>query len=211
MQKIYEDLYQTRLVQAFGSLNTHAYFLTLKKHNVLFYNTNDKNDLQEIQERGGITFQYLSHRHESTPSLSYIKKTFHSKLCADACEQPFIEANEKVDVVFKEDEIHKNIQVIRTPGHTTGGTSYMYTSEITGKKYLFIGDTLFFWDGALSTILVSHDGGLKKILCESLKKLRTITPDVVICSASIGDTNVQEMTEEQWHKALDWNINKLSH
>jgi glyoxylase-like metal-dependent hydrolase (beta-lactamase superfamily II) len=209
MEKIYEDLYQTHLIKAFDSLNTHAYFLKLPTYNVLFYHTCDKKDIQEIKTMGGINFQYLSHRHEATDSLANLKKQFDHKLCADSCEQAFIETHDNVDIVFNHDEKHHDIEVIRTPGHTTGGTSYLYNSPITNKKYLFTGDTLFFWNGELSSLVITHDGGLRKILCQSLKKLLSFTPDVVICSASMGDINVKEFTPEQWKKALDWNMAKL--
>ena len=69
-----------------GTLNTHAYFLLRPEGNVLFYNTGNDDDLEEITELGGIQFQLLSHRDESGPSLNRIKDRFGSKLCCSALE-----------------------------------------------------------------------------------------------------------------------------
>ena len=73
-----------------GTLNTHAYFLRRPEGNVLFYNTGNEGDLEEIAELGGIQAQLLSHRDESGPSLNRIRDLFGSKLCCSALEAPII-------------------------------------------------------------------------------------------------------------------------
>ena len=90
MKQLYDDLWQTALEKPFTDLNTHAYVLTRQEGNVLFYNTSNAANIEQIRELGGITHQYLSHRHEAGPSLAIIKDTFGSALCADWHEAPFV-------------------------------------------------------------------------------------------------------------------------
>lgn len=208
MKKIYIDLWQTSLENPFAGLNTHAYFLQRNEGNALFYNTSNLDDIEEISNLGGISFQYLSHRHESGKSLSIIKSKFQSQLCTGDLEEPFIEST--VDVTFSTRQSHSsNIEIIPTPGHTDGGLCFYYESPI-GLKYLFTGDTLFQSDGRWGTLVISNDGGSATKLIESLSTIRSLEPDVVLCSASVGDISVVEVTQEEWHECIDDNIRMLS-
>ncbi len=208
MKKIFDDLSQTTLENPFSGLNTHAYFLQRSEGNVLFYNTGNLDDLEKISELGGISFQYLSHRHESGKSLSIIKSMFQSQLCADVLEVEFIEA--PVDVVFSSRQIHSsNIEVIPTPGHTNGGLCFYYPSP-RGLNYLFTGDTLFQSNGIWGTLVFSGHGGNSEDLINSLLILRSLEPNVVLCSASVGEISVVEVTLKDWHDGIDSSIRRLA-
>jgi hydroxyacylglutathione hydrolase len=207
MKRIYDDLWQTSLEQPFSGLNTHAYFLRREEGNVLFYNTSNVDDLEEISTLGGLAFQYLSHRHESGKSLDAIKSKFKSQLCAGSLEVPFVETS--VDVTFSTRQSHSsNIEIIPTPGHTDGGLCFYYESPI-GLRYLFTGDSLFQSNARWDTLVFSNDGGNAENLIESLSTIRTLEPDVVLCSASVGEISVVEVTKVEWRDAIDSNINKL--
>jgi hypothetical protein len=204
MKKLYDDLWQTSLEHPFAGLNAHAYFLQRGEGSVLFYNTSIAGDLEEISNLGGISFQYLSHRHESGNSLRTVKAMFDPKLCADVLEEPYIDS--VVDVVFSVRQHHSStIEVIPTPGHTEGGLCFYYESH-TGLRYLFTGDTLFQSNGEWGTLVLSGDGGSAEALVTSLSILGSLEPDVVLCSASLGDISVVEVTQQEWHKAIDTGI-----
>ena len=208
MKKLFDDLWQTSVEHPFSGLNSHAYFLQRDEGNVLFYNTSHPAEFKEISKLGGISYQYLSHRHESAQSLAVIKSTFHSQLCADALEAPFIDT--KIDTTFSKRQTHSsNIEIIPTPGHTTGGLCFYYESP-HGLRYLFTGDTLFRSNERWGALVISSDGGSTEILIQSLASLRALTPDVVISSASVGAVSVLEVTHQQWHEAIDTNIQELS-
>ncbi len=208
MKKLYDDLWQTTLENPFAGLNTHAYFLKRSEGNVLFYNTSNQYDIEEMSGRGGVTFQYLSHRHESGGSLPTIKSTFKSHLCASDLEALYIES--RVDITFSESQIHSsNIKIISTPGHTSGDLCFYYKSPV-GLRYLFTGDTLFQSNGQWSTLVFPRDGGNVEALIKSLTIIRSLEPDVVLCSASVGETSVVEVTLKEWHEGIDINIRKLS-
>lgn len=207
MKKIYDDLWQTSLVNPFEGLNTYAYFLQRSEGNVLFYNTSNLDDIEEISSLGGLTFQYLSHRHESGDSLSIIKSKFGSQLCSDDLEEPFIKLS--VDIVFSARQIHSsNIEIIPTSGHTDGGLCFFYESPF-GLKYLFTGDVIFQRNGQWGTLIFPKHGGNAEKLVESLSILRSLEPNVVLCSASVGDISFVEVTQEEWRAGIDENIKLL--
>ena len=192
-----------------GSLNTHAYFLRRPEGNVLFYNTGDEGDLEKIAGLGGIQFQLLSHRDEAGPSLNRIKERFGSKLCGSALEAPFVGEDAHVDIAFQSNDRHLgDIDIIHTPGHTAGSICFFYKSPY-GKSYLFAGDTIFQSNAKWATLVFAQAGGSEAALAESLLRLRDLNPDMVMCSAFVGDASVVEITGDEWAQAIDDNVNRL--
>lgn len=192
-----------------GSLNTHAYFLRRPEGNVLFYNTGNDGDLEQIAELGGIRFQLLSHRDESGPSLNRIKDRFGSRLCCSALEAPIIGKDASVDITLQVEHHHLgDIDIIHTPGHTAGSICFFYKSPY-GKSYLFTGDTIFQSNGKWATLAFPRAGGSKAALAESLIRLRDLNPDIVMCSAFVGDVSVVEVVGDEWAQAVDDNVSRL--
>ena len=93
-----------------------------------------------------------------------------------------------------------DIEVIHTPGHTNNSVCYRYRSP-HGKTYLFTGDTIYLDNGEWKTIVVADDGGDEAELASSLLSLKDLQVDVVICSVSIGEMRIVEVTPDAW-----WNI-----
>ena len=208
MKQLQEDLWQST-IHSMGTLNTHAYFLRRPEGNVLFYNTGNEDDLDQIAELGGIRFQLLSHRDESGPSLSRIRDRFGSKLCCSALEAATIGNDALVDVTFQADD-HRlgDIDIIHTPGHTAGSICFFYKSPY-GKAYLFTGDTIFQSNGKWATLAFSQAGGSKVSLADSLLRLRDLNPDIVMCSAFVGDVSVVEVIGDEWAQAINANVSRL--
>ena len=192
-----------------GPLNTHAYFLRRPEGNVLFYNTGNEGDLDQMAELGGIRFQLLSHRDESGPSLNRIKDRFGSRLCCSDVEAPIIGNDAPVDVAFQVEDHHLgDIDIIHTPGHTEGSICFFYKSPY-GKSYLFTGDTIFQSGGKWATLAFPQAGGSKASLADSLLRLRDLNPDVVMSSAFVGDVSVVEVIGDKWVQAIDDNVSRL--
>ena len=209
MKKLFPDLWQTTLYTS-GIVNSHAYLLTKESGNVLIYNTGNENDLDEIEELGGIEFQLLTHRDEARTSLSRIKERFKSKLIFSELESHSINRYEKADSYFPEsDHELSDLKVLMTPGHTDGSVSFYYTSPF-GKKYLFIGEALFQWNNQWTTLVLGMAGGTDIDAINSLKKIYDLEPDVVMSSGFIGDTGVVEPTALEWTLAIEKEIEKLS-
>ena len=208
MKQLQEDLWQST-IHSMGSLNTHAYFLRRPAGNVLFYNTENDGDLEEIAELGGLQFQLLSHRDESGPSLNRIKDRFGSRLCCSALEAPVVGKDATVDITFQAEDHHLgDIDIIHTPGHTAGSICFYYKSPY-GKSYLFTGDTIFQSNGKWATLAFPRAGGSKAALAESLIRLRDLNPDIVMCSAFVGDVSVVEVVGDEWAQAIDGNVSRL--
>jgi hypothetical protein len=209
MKQIYPDLWQTNPEHPFPDLTTHAYLLVRNEGNVLFYSSGRSEDHQHIQELGGITRQYLSHRDEAGPPLVRIRQMFGSKLCCHRLEEKAVSKACPVDLTFQTREIHLgDIEVIPTPGHTDGSTCFLFKSP-HGKTYLFTGDTIFPSNNSWVTFVMPQEGGSKSDLMDSLKLLRSLEPDVVISSASVRHFPFKEMSPGEWQEVVDQTLRSL--
>jgi len=209
MKQIYPDLWQTAPEHPFLGVTSHAYLLTTDDGNVLFYNSGII-EYDKITALGGIRFQFLSHRDEAGPGLDRIKKHFRSQVLCHRLEAPSVEKYTSVDEVFDEAEVRLgSIDVIPTPGHTNGSVCFFVRSPY-GKNYLFTGDTIYMSNGVWESRINRGDGGSKTDLIESLKLLQTLSPDVVISSASVGHAPFKEVTPAEWQSITDGVIKSLS-
>jgi glyoxylase-like metal-dependent hydrolase (beta-lactamase superfamily II) len=206
MKQIYPNLWQTHREHQFPGVTSHAYLLVQDTGNILFYSSNlQKEEYVQIEELGGIAFQYISHRDEVGPALAEIKKAFGSKLCCHRLEERSVSRGAPVDLLFdKRETLQVNIEVIPTPGHTDGSVCFLVSSS-HGKKYLFTGDTIYMNRGIWET-RASSKSELKK----SLILLQDLAPAVVISSASMGDVPFKEVSAEEWRSDIDKTIRALS-
>ncbi|MGF1610949.1 MAG: MBL fold metallo-hydrolase [Kiloniellales bacterium] len=203
MKQIYPDLWQTDAEHPFPGLTTHAYLLVRNAGNVLFYSSGHADEHRHIQQLGGITHQYLSHRDEAGPALARIKQLFGSDLCCHRLEEEAVSKACPVDRAFDRREIHLgDIEVIPTSGHTNGSACFLVNSS-HGKRYLFTGDTIFLSNGSWETFVMEKAGGTKADLKESLELLGGLEPDVVISSASLGRIPFKEMAAGEWRSIVD--------
>jgi len=204
MRQIRTDLWETRVDSPFPGLTTHAYLWTgapdgpRGRTNVLFYSPAGDADFEAIDQLGGVTHQYLSHQDEAGPTLARIREHFGARLHAPVAELPAIESHCAVDVPVGTRHVDDNgIEVIPTPGHTTGSTSYLVTSQ-DGTRLLFTGDTMFVGaDGRWAAGFIPPISDAAT-LAQSLQLLGTVTPDVVISSAFPGESAVHVLGDRAW-------------
>ena len=205
MRRLYPDLWQTAQQEQFSMLTVHAYLLDRPVGNALFYNPRSSGDFAAVADLGGITHHYLSHCHEVGDGLPGVAERFDSKLCCHAGVEPYLANTMPADVYFDspDRELHAGgVEVIHTPGHTDNSVCYRYRSP-HGRTYLFPGDTLYLDHGEWATLVVSQDGGNRRDLARSLALLRTLDVDVIICSVSIGDMKIVEVTRPEWWRIID--------
>ena len=204
MRQIRADLWETRTDSPFPGLTTHAYLWTGGPDgNVLFYSTATDTDFDGLAELGGVRHQYLSHRDEAGPMLAAIQQRFGARLHAPEAEHSEISAHAPIDVRLNHRHVDDSgIEVIPTPGHSPGSTSYLLTGA-EGLRYLFTGDTVFEGDNgrwAAGYIPPISDAAT---LAQSLQLLRTLTPDVVISSAFPSDSAVHVLDGRPWPDCVD--------
>lgn len=210
MRQIRTDLWETRSDSPFPGLTTHAYLWTGGPDgNVLLYSTASDADFDALGELGGAGHQYLSHRDEAGPMLAEIRKRFGSQLHAPAAEHAEIGVHAHIDVALGHRHIDAGgIEVIPTPGHTPGSTCYLLTGA-DGLRYLFTGDTIF--EGADGRWAAGYLPPISdaESLTQSLRLLRTLSPDVVISSAYPSDSAVHLLGEQPWSDCVDQALNTL--
>jgi hydroxyacylglutathione hydrolase len=203
MKQIQPDLWETAVDSPFPGLTTHAYLLTREDGNVLFYNTSALQELDRMAALGGVRYQFLSHVDELGESIHVIRQRFETRLGGHVREQAEFARVRPADVVFEAREVHLgNIEVIPTPGHTSGSTCFLVSSPY-GKRYLFTGDTLYLSDGRRWKAGFLSGISDRDALIESLGVLRTLAPDVVLGSAFAGPDGFQEMRPERWAGRVD--------
>lgn len=204
MRQVKPDLWETDSEAPFPGLTTHAYVLvTPADGNVLLYNTTHAHELDAIAELGGLDRHYLSHRDEVAPSLATIRERFGSRLLVPAAEREAAEAVCPVDGVLDERIAHPGgIEVIPTPGHSPGSTSFLVTSS-TGVRYLFTGDTLYLGaDGRWRAGYIERVSDAAS-LAMSLEVLAALSPDVVISSAYAGSSGVTSVDARWWSASVE--------
>ena len=208
MQKVLTDLWQTRTDSPFPGLTTHA-FLWTGRRNTLFYSAATDADFAELDELGGISDQYLSHRDEAGPMLGKIADHFDSSLHAPVAELLEIGQHAHVDVPLGSRHVDVNgIEVIPTPGHSPGSTCYLVNGA--EGSYLFTGYTLVFGDSGAWWAGYIPGIGDADALAASLQLLRTLSPDVVISSAFQGDSAVHRIQPGRWKDHVDQALEGLS-
>ena len=207
MEQVLSDLWQTRTDSPFPGLTTHAFLWTAR--NALFYSTATDADFAELEALGGISDQYLSHRDEAGPMLAAIAGRFGSALHAPVTELLEIGQHAHVDVPLTGRHVDANdVEIIPTPGHSPGSTCYLVNGA--EGKYLFTGDTLILGDSGSWWAGYIPGVGDADALGESLRLLRTLSPDVVISSAFQGDSAVHRIQPKRWTDHIDQALDGLS-
>lgn len=197
MRRVLADLWETISDSPFPGLTTHAYLWTSNR-NVLFYSVASDAEFDDFERLGGIDHQYLSHQDEAGPQLGAISERFGATLHAPAAEADRIGGHARIGVAVADRHIDDNgVEVIPTPGHSPGSTSYLATGA-DGDRYLFTGDTLY--RNASGRWTAGYLPGISDAdqLAASLELLGTLDPDVVISSAYAGDSAVHRVDASTW-------------
>lgn len=200
MERIAPELWVTETQNPAPGLTTRAYLWMRAEGNVLFYNTSIVEEYDRMAELGGVADQYLSHQDEITSTLATLHERFGTRLHIHESEAALVTST-GVDDPFNKRHTVGDLEVIPTPGHTPGSTSYLAT--IAGRRYLFTGDTLIlgadgkWWAGYLEGY------SDRETLTASLDILAELTPDVVVSSAFMGDSGVTVLGDRPWADCVD--------
>lgn len=199
LNKIRDDLWETQGESPFPGLTTHAYLWTPPSGgNVLFYSTVTDADFDEIERRGGVAHQYLSHRDEAGPMVGEIAKRFGARLHAGRGDANRIAKVADGGIWLDRRQVDENgVEIIPTPGHTPGSTCYL-VNGVGGERYLFTGDTIYTErDGSWKAGNLSFSD--PDALASSLKLLASLRPNLVASSAAPGGVGAHDLRD-----GADW-------
>ena len=181
MENVIPGLYaSTPEPLGFGpSLEIRAYLLQRERGNLLVYRSERlERDVEEINALGGISRQYLNHRHEASPACDWVAKTFDAPLHVHKEEAPAVSETCQVAETFSErHRLDDDFEVIPTPGHTSGATAFLW--DAGRHRCLFTGDTIFFpRDKWVAAVLDGVSDRERYI--QSLELIRTLDFDLLV-------------------------------
>jgi glyoxylase-like metal-dependent hydrolase (beta-lactamase superfamily II) len=162
------------------SLHIRAFLLRRDRGNLLIYSvTGLEADAPPIEDLGGISRQYLNHRHEAMFASDWVTAPL------------FVHENERESVAEKthvrgtfsrRHVLDDDFEVIPTPGHTSGATAYLWDSG--AHRFLFTGDTIYLHEGEwVAAVLGSSD---RDAYIDSLELIRELDFDVLVPWAATG-------------------------
>jgi Metallo-beta-lactamase superfamily len=172
------------------SLDIRAFLLQRDQGNLLVYSVSDlESEVTSIHDLGGISRQYLNHRHEAAFASDWVTAPL------------FVHQNESESVAEQADVggtfsrrhmLDDDFEVIPTPGHTSGATAYLWDSG--AHRFLFTGDTLYLSDGEwVAAVLGSSD---RVPYLESLELIRELDFDVLVPWAASGGQPYHAVTSQ---------------
>jgi hypothetical protein len=157
------------------SLEIRAFVLERERGNLLVYSTS------ELPDPGDISRWYLNHSHEAM----FVSDSVTAPLLVHELERPAVERRAHVRAAFsRRHTLDDDFEVIPTPGHTPGATSYLWDSG--DHRLLFTGDTIFLRGGEwVAAVLDSSD---RSAYLDSLELIRELDFDVLVpWAASAGE------------------------
>src|SRR6266540_4874933 len=163
------------------SLEIRAFLLEREQGNVLVYRAETlKGEVAAVNELGGITRQYLNHRHEAAPVCDWVAETFGAPLFCHVDDAQSAGAGCKVGHTFSErHRLDGDFEVIPTPGHTSGSTAYLWD---TGEhRCLFTGDTIVIREDEWLAVLLEGVSDRDRYI-ESLDLIRGLDYDLLVPS-----------------------------
>jgi Metallo-beta-lactamase superfamily len=156
------------------TLDIRAFVLRRDRGNVLLYSTTTLGSAgSAIKALDGISRHYLNHRHEALfPSTSFGAPLFvHERERRSVAETYHVRAT-----FSKHHALDDDLEVIPTPGHTSGATAYLWDSG--EHRLLFSGDTIYLDEGEwVAAVLPSSD---RSRYVDSLELIRELDFDVLV-------------------------------
>jgi glyoxylase-like metal-dependent hydrolase (beta-lactamase superfamily II) len=156
---------------------------------------------QEIHELGGLSRQYLNHRHEASASSDSIAEEFSAPLFVHRAEADAVSKTATLGALFLErHRLDGDFEVIPTPGHTAGATTYLWDSG--EHRVLFTGDTIYLREGDwVAAVLASSD---RDSYLHSLELIRGLEFDVLVpWAATAGAPYYARVDKAETERRID--------
>ncbi len=176
------------------SLEIRAFLLEREQGNLLIYRAKTlRGEVAAITDLGGISRQYLNHRHEAAAVCDWVAETFAAPLFCHVDDAVSASHGCNVAQTFSERHwLDGDFEVIPTPGHTAGATAYLWNTG--DHRCLFTGDTIFFPQGEWRALLLRSDApppldgaSDRERYLESLELIRSLDFDLLVPSLATAD------------------------
>lgn len=181
---------------SFGpSLEIRAFLLQREGDNLLIYRSaNLEQDVEEVNELGGVRRQYLNHSHEASPANDRVAELFDAALYVHEEDAPEASEVANVNETFSErHQLSEDFEVIPIPGHTGGATAYLWD---TGRhRVLFTGDTIFFSRGGWRAAVLDGISDREQYI-ESLRLIRSLEFDLIVPGIAAAGNPYYEFVEK---------------
>ena len=175
-----------------------SYVIERADGNVIIYNSPGISDAADaIRDLGPTSHLLINHAHESmygAPALD-VPIWVHQR---DSGE---VERDLTVAATFTARRwIGDDLEVIPTPGHTAGTTSFLWHSG--DRRYLFTGDFIWIEQGEWKAVVL--DPGLRDEYVASLELVRDLDFDVLVPWGTTDDgPSFDEVSSQQIRERLD--------
>jgi glyoxylase-like metal-dependent hydrolase (beta-lactamase superfamily II) len=188
------------------SLHARAFLLRRDLGNILIYSVSDLgSEAPAIQDLGGISRQYLSHRHEAGLASDWVS----APLFVHENEHESVEERTHVRGAFSRRHLlDDDFEVIPTPGHTSGATAYLWDSG--EHRFLFTGDTIYLRDGEWVAAVL--DSSEREVYIESLGLIAELDFDVLVpWIAGAGEPYLVVTSRANTRRRIDAILDRVRH
>jgi len=175
-----------------------SYVLERTDGNVIIYNSPGVSDAADaIRDLGPASHLLINHAHESmygAPALDvpiWVHKRDREEVARDLSVAGAFTGRQWIG---------DDLEVIPTPGHTAGTTSFLWDSG--DRRYLFTGDFIWIEQGNWKAVVL--DGGLRDEYVASLELVRDLDFDVLVPWGTTDDgPSFDEASAPQIRERLD--------
>lgn len=176
------------------SLEIRAYLLQREWGNLLVYRSEAlEQDVEALEDLGGISRQYLNHHHEASPACDWVANTFDAPLHVHENDAAAVAEICNVGATFSErHKLGEDFEVIPIPGHTSGATAFLWDSG--QHRVLFTGDTIFFGRSKWRAAVLDGVSDRERYI-ESLGLIRSLDFDLVVPGIAVAGRPYYSFTD----------------
>ena len=180
------------------NLRARSFLLERPQGNLLVYNSPGLTTAADaIRAAGGATRLFINHAHEAMfgpPGVDV-------PVFVDERDRDELAPSLPIAGTFSErHKIDDDLEVIPTPGHTPGTTSYLWNNGI--HRFLFTGDMLWTRDGKWEVVVLGSSD--RAAYLSSLALIRELDFDVLVPWAALeGEPVVDVVSRDQAQERLD--------
>ena len=176
------------------SLEIRAFLLQREPGNLLIYRSETlKQDLETLNDLGGISRQYLNHHHEASPACDWVANTFDAPLHVHEDDAAAVAEICNVGATFSErHKLGEDFEIIPIPGHTSGATAFLWDSG--QHRVLFTGDTIFFGRSKWRAAVLDGVSDRERYI-ESLGLIRSLDFDLILPGIAVAGRPYYSFTD----------------